>query len=160
MTEETKTIRLVYLGIARGKKTKRVHVWYPIDRAMEIKDHPPLPKHAWNNKACLCFSKVGRRAGSPGAVWEFEQTGDAISMSGTYIGFWPRSDQTREWQLHHHVLDNEIRRDGKAAKEMRQNVVFEALEPVRALYHSSSHALRVQMLAYIIEYIMRGKPHE
>lgn len=158
MTEEqTTTIRLVYLGVFRGTKIKRVHCWYPIDADTPLEKNLPLPPQAYRSITVMTFAKLGRKSGKPGSVWEHKQVGNQITntRSGTYIGFWPHADQVTTWQLRHRALENAIREEGKKTAEMRQNAVFEALSPIRSLYKQSSPQIRTQMLAYIIEYITR-----
>lgn len=165
MADESKTerITLLFLGArthGQNTKIKRVWVWRRITE--EMNDGSPLPtakesdrqfRERWYTKKNLCIGA------QPGTIITIDQEVGETSIypgSSHIVGRWENEDDVIQWRSLHRAAEGELAHSQKAAKDIRQDLAVDALEPFRTAYQGCrNRRQRSQLLAWIIEEITR-----
>lgn len=150
--------RLMYIGVRRGTRQKRLYVWYMLTDA-EANNGKRIEL---DESRLMCFPKNLKRA-EPGAIFEFlveiKAEGKSVDTgSGKYLEMWKHSAQVHEWQIESDSTEATMASESQAIKDMKDKSVWKALDPIREMYEQAGNKCRAQILALVIEHITRDSP--
>jgi hypothetical protein len=155
-------ITMMYMGIRVGAKGKAIHEWLPLKDDMD--DGTPLDT-VYADKESRIWVKQLVAGAKPGMMYEFEAEevpeGQVTKLSITigsekYLKKWSNRDDLVKLEVTHKSQKASIQWNKKAAKDARERVLVEYLEPIRHVYWKLTPTGRSFMLAHIIHYITQG----
>ena len=150
---EKKMERWVYLGMVNGSKGERLYAWAVVPNGPFLNQLPVLAEDATTR----LFSKRLARC-APGSVFKFEVSHEEekaiVHGDGTYEGPWFHREQVISWSARSRAVDAEISARAKQKRDMNQDQLLDALQPIQLAYRRmKNRRQRAHLLAQIIEYI-------
>lgn len=150
--EQTQTFSMVYAGLRKDGNTRR-YAWYLAaaqddgETFLLLEEQPRL----WSKQL----------ANRPGIGAVFEITGQSRddgsltvwSGTATYIARYPDWNAITRWAARDKADRLALEMANKQAKEMRQDLITDALAPLRDAYHALPSSKRRLLLAFVIEYV-------
>lgn len=152
--DDKETILLVFVTACLDNRGKQSNLFLKVSREEfesdeEVRDEQARHK-VYNQKSIKCHL--------PGTVYQIEaHEGGKTIYPGTarFVGPWKHEAQRLKWQMVHRAFLNEQQAKAIEKKESTKNLLAEALEPVKELYHRLPHARRQGLLAAVLYYITK-----
>lgn len=161
---ERRPALMVFVGVRRGKDKKKSYLWREIPQ--DANNGEPYPEDDFD----IPSSATGMYSGSKKNLSPSAVVGSVISIDvapdGTtcypstsrLLGSWKNEEDVVRWRAESRAIEGEIEFDQKAAKEARQDLPKETLEPFRHAYWLCRNARqRAQLLGWIIEQVTSGQ---
>lgn len=166
MTAEPKPrIELLYIGCREGESGKPLHhLWYDLtgisNDGTPFKDD--LERHQLYGSKKKGHTTKNIACASPGAIYSFERSEAGVyGSSGRFLGRWSCEEDVVKWTAEHNAIDRAAELTGRARKENKKHLDWEALEPFRKAYNGRLNYKQQQMLiAQVIQYITKYKGHD
>lgn len=141
------TCVIVYVGHCTVTGGKQGHEY----RTVEGWPDAPVLGKSW------AFGKALAKYDSPGTVRETAMPSPSqLRREGKYLGEWPDEAQRDEWQAAHDAAKRAAAAAKFEASPARRRAYLEHLKPVADAYRRLPAPLRAQMLARVVEYIVKG----
>lgn len=170
-----KDVLLVYTGLRLDANGKKKRVWMDVtdvDLSRPIiigapaeKQPPPVDGQeieTMEPNRSLWFTSQLHKGALPGVMIKAraeigpDGTRAILGEGREYHGKWPNRRDRAYWRARDQATRQTFADNAKIAREMREDVLRERLEPIRAAYFSMNHRRRTVLLALVIEFITRG----
>lgn len=150
-------VKLLYLGVNDTPKDADIaHKWYVLTDIEN--DGEPLKldgdriQFYGTKKKKFSHNIVSAQ---PGAIYQFEKSEKGVfSSTAAYVGRWKNTDDLAKWQAEHHAIMRTIELRELAAKQNKERIDWELLEPIQEAYNKRLNYKQQEMLlAQVIRFI-------
>jgi hypothetical protein len=155
-------ISLLYLGVRPMQKGPLNHLWHDLtgieNDGSPLKEDSQRWQYYGSKKRGHSTKNIA--FAQPGAIYSFERSeGGVYGSTGQYVGRWKNEEDVVRWQAEHAAIDRQAERQAQAAKENKEWLDWQALEPFRRAYHDRLNYKQQEMLlAQIMRFVTHGGP--
>lgn len=142
MSEQT----MIYVGVRRGQRIKRVYVYVPVVNGVV---------GVVGGEGAMAFRRPFR-LGHVGRTCRVKKDEDGIAFL-EWTGVYPDKEKVQEWQAEHHAVIAALEMETKRNKEAARDFLKDALEPARLAYGHMDARQRRAFLGWLIEYVTEGR---